>query len=149
MVHDKFDEDIARVGWSCMGVGGGEDSLPFIYTIGLHLKGLPELLVIGGIGPSLHSVVNESASRMVAGGAFTHGQRIGFGGEHSLVAVHCDSPDAWDEYTIQAASYYGHRDYKVIQLVLCDQQGRYPWDSGCADPYARQPVLGPTPGRSN
>ncbi len=137
-LHRNIDDHIAGVGQSCIGVGGGEGTLPFTYTIGLQKAGLPELIVFGRY--DLNDVLNHYADRMKREGAFPNGLPIPDElAKIPFVAVHCTSPATWDEYTVQAG------DYKVIQLVAPDKEGRYPWDEGCAEPFSMQPVLGAAP----
>jgi Domain of unknown function (DUF4262) len=46
-----------------------------------------------------------------------------------------------DHYTIQAGQYWRNERYEVIQLPLCDKDGRYPDDPDCDACHAEQPVL--------
>jgi hypothetical protein len=40
-----------------------------------------------------------------------------------------------DEFMVQATAVLGNRDYRVMQVVFCDREGRLPWEEGCAEPY--------------
>lgn len=42
-----------------------------------------------------------------------------------------------DERTVQAGQYYGHEDYGVLQLVMCDPEGRMPWEPDYDDEAMR------------
>src|ERR1700704_5578999 len=45
--YDRIEECIHLHGWRLQGVLGDDETLAFIYTIGNHQLGLPELLIIG------------------------------------------------------------------------------------------------------
>ena len=56
-------------------------------------------------------------------------------------------PSVHDRYTCQAcnlACAEARPVPRVLQVVIADSAGRYPWEPGCAYPYP-QPVLGPVP----
>jgi Domain of unknown function (DUF4262) len=110
--------------------------MPFIYSIGGYQAGRPELLLLGGVGERFAALVNAAfALQPVQAGL------LDIGGKFPLMAVEADSR-AYD-YTCQVGAYYGiaETDYRVLQLVVCDLQGRFPWDAGCAHPYRAVPVL--------
>jgi hypothetical protein len=48
---------------------------------------------------------------------------------------------AREEYTIQAGEHFGHDEYKVMQVLIPDEDGRFPGEDGCEEPYASVPVL--------
>lgn len=98
---------IARYGRTIIGVGGGDaGEPPFSYSIGNHLKGLPELLIIGSCqAPYL----NEMSRLMIARGRpFDEGELV-----KTLTlllpmkAHHVGARVAWDEYCVQAESISG------------------------------------------
>ena len=135
---------IARYGRTIIGVGGGDaGEPPFSYSIGNHLKGLPELLIIGSCqAPYL----NEMSRLMIARGRpFDEGELV-----KTLTlllpmnAHHVGARVAWDEYCVQAGEHLGHDDYSLTQMVLSDKEGRFPGDDGCQEPWASLPVLGST-----
>jgi hypothetical protein len=45
------------------------------------------------------------------------------------------------KYTCAVTRYAGYDDYAVTQVVMCDDQGRYPDETGCQPPYCNIPVL--------
>lgn len=44
-------------------------------------------------------------------------------------------PHARSRYTIQVDRYLGHDRYSVLQVMVCDKNGRYPGDAGCNPRY--------------
>ena len=40
-----------------------------------------------------------------------------------------------DDFMVQAEQVLGRRDYRVMQVVFADRDGRLPWEDGCAEPY--------------
>jgi len=138
--YDDIYNDIRRDGRSVLCIGGEEDSLPFAYTIGNALKGLPELLMIGGIaGAYLLNVLSEQI--VERNGGFDDGELISLGGKFPVKIINATDTRARSEYTIQAGQAIGHENYAVQQVLIADKSGRYPDDPECAAPYSSVPVL--------
>jgi Domain of unknown function (DUF4262) len=132
-----------------MGVLGDKDGPAFSYTIGNHLQGLPELLVIG---PSTGRYLDSLSMQMVKRGrAFDHGEIINIGlnaakfgftdNDKLRVKIVNASRKANEEYTIQAGQYFETEDYAVQQVILSDNEGRFPGEKGCAEGFADIPIL--------
>ena len=121
---------------------GPEGKLPpFFYTIGNHLKNLPELLLIGPWKADLGTLaLNKLSEQMIEmGHGFKNGELANIGGEHSM--------QVWDttviaklQYTLQCTEYFGDQNYLVQQVVMPDPKGRYPGDKRLHKRY-RVPVL--------
>ena len=138
--HRRTAAHIKRDGRSIVGVLATEedDGPPFTYTIGNHLKGLPELLVIG---TSQGFFLNTLSHLMIAAGhGFEDGETVRMLGSKEVKLIHA-SAAAREEYTIQAGEHFGHQNYSVMQVLMPDKQGRFPGEDGCDEPYASVPVL--------
>lgn len=114
---------------------------PFMYTIGNHAHGLPELLIVDTDLDAFARVLNRLGKiQRDRKAAFAHEERVSIGGKYPLRIV-----DAGDigrtEYATFVGIYYCTRDYEVRQVLLPDTKGRWPDTPGCDLPYARQPVL--------
>lgn len=117
---------------------------PYMYTIGNHEWGLPELIFIGDSDEKFAHVLNR-LGRMKRGEerrAFHNGELVSLGGKFPVKIVDA-SARAKQEFTLVVGQFYGTEDYRVQQIVLCDTQGKFPGDPGCAEPYASQHVLAP------
>lgn len=121
------------------------DALPFVYTIGNHERGLPELLLIGSAEPVFLNIVNMLGEvQRDRGRAFRHLELVDLGGSFPVRIL--DAGRAGREtYAVQVGSFYGTDDYRVRQVLLCDEQGRFPDDPACDPSYRSQPILGPDP----
>ena len=130
--HANTAENIEKHGQALIGV---LSSPPFIYTIGNAVRGLPELLLIGPprlelSGQALNAL-NELGEKM---------RRDGKPLAEGLVDIEWSfpfkvrkaGPRAKDDYTNLAGQYLGREDYEVLQVMICDKEGRYPGDPGCA-----------------
>jgi len=115
-----------------------EDGPPFIYTIGNHQRGLPELLIVGNYGASFAAILNDLGRRMrERNRPFDNGELVSLGGSFPLKMV--DVPSTVNEtFCIQVGRYYGTEEFRVQQAVLCDPKGRFPGDEGCDRPYLSQ-----------
>jgi hypothetical protein len=133
-------DNIRRTGRTIIGVFPDEKSVDptneaFAYTVGNALKGLPELLVVGMYGDTF--TLNKLSEMMIERGErFDDGQIVSLGGKHPVRVFDADD-SVKDQYTIQASNYYGRERYDVMQVVLSDPDGKFPWQAGCAEPYRR------------
>jgi Domain of unknown function (DUF4262) len=140
----EFDREtfrhIAQYGRSIIGVSGCGGEPPFSYTIGNHLKNLPELLIIGS---SEAFYLNHLSRLMITRRrSFDDGELIQLLPlSLPLALVRVDDRIVWDEYTVQAGVYFGDNDYAVMQAVRSDKQGRFPDQSGCDPPWSLFPIL--------
>jgi hypothetical protein len=149
MTHAEFYENVQRKidehGRSVVSVFPSPTSLAFAYTIGNHLKNLPELLIVINLHPEQSvMLLNEWSEQMIERGReFADGELIRASPEDDLMvrAAHC-RPEAKSRYTVQAGQFFEHEDYRVTQIILCDPKGRFPGDPHCARGYSDQPNLG-------
>lgn len=141
--YREVKENIAQHGVHLQGVFAGRDELPgflpFIYTIGMAERGLPELLVVGKfptkqVGALLNMLCEEMREKKEAPTPLKP-----MGGRFPLKCVWA-SGRAKTDYTIQAGRHLGHEEYAVMQVILCDFQGRYPGEPGC-DPLFEVPLV--------
>jgi hypothetical protein len=144
-IRAQLREKIARSGQAVQVVHVTErdrpGARPFMYTIGNHAHGLPELLIVGTDLDAFANVLNRLGKiQRERKTAFTDEERVSIGGKFPLRIV-----DAGEIGRTQYASfvgiYYATRDYQVRQVPLPDTQGRWPDTPGCDLPYANQPVL--------
>jgi hypothetical protein len=148
MARDSFYEgirqDIAAYGQRMMGVMRTADAppefVPFTYTIGNHERGLPELLLIGNfdhgvVGYLLNTLGKQQRDR---GKAFEPDELVDTGGEFPVKMMLPDLDVVRRDFTIQVGQYYRHEGYQVLQVLLCDKQGRYPGHPDCKPLFAEQ-----------
>jgi hypothetical protein len=96
--HNDIENNIREYQRSVICVGR-EDSPSFAYTIGNHVIGLPELLVIG---TSQGGFLNDLLLKLIERDcAFACGERVSLGGKFPVKIIDADRP-ARDDYTIQA-----------------------------------------------
>lgn len=137
-MRDLIKRNIEKNGQHVQAVGGSEDELPFIYTIGNHERNLPELLIIGNCNAHFAAILNDLGNMMrKRGRAFENGELVNLGGQFPLKVI--DPPGlVTGEYTLLVESYYDTTVFRVQQAIMCDPQGRFPGDAGCELPYQRQ-----------
>lgn len=135
-IQARIAENIRRYGLHVMGVmpAPQEGKPGFAYTIGNALAGLPELLLIGNLAMEASaSILNELSKRMADTKAPLR-ETESLGGQFPVRTRFCSSA-AHDEWTIQAAVYLGHNEFQVMQVILCDPEGRYPGDAAIQSQY--------------
>ena len=126
-----------------IGVFGDKDEMSFAYTIGNHVRGLPEMLIVAPMRhEDMMSLLNYAAATLATKGPHqvADGELVDIGGTFPMKARPVGS-FVRQKYTIQAGQYWRNERYDVIQLLLCDKEGRYPDDPDCDARYAEQPVL--------
>lgn len=114
------------------------DRRPFAYTIGLHDRGLPELLVTGLAPKRALWLLNTFAKRVVAGLTPAAGEEISLPAGTRVEIVDVEHPDA---HMGMAIALEGP-DVSAVQLVWADSRNRWPWAPGFDNGYRYQPVLG-------
>lgn len=150
---------IETVGWSVLGVGAGERSPGYAYTIGASRTSWGREATVIGTPPdwakhTLNAVVraaqkgvdvldrNALAKALDLSGAFIQ-----------LMPV--DASWLRTGWFQQTKNYYRLRvTPATYQLALADAEGRFPWDAGCTQPpllqmWERAPVIPPSARRKN
>jgi hypothetical protein len=125
---------VEKNGWVVQFVS---DRTPFAYTIGLHPRGLPELLVTGMPPERANLVLTTVAEYLLKGGRPVPGERMLIGDELLLDFVQVEHPDAHLKF---AVAFYG--PLQALQLVWPDDQGHRPWCAEFSNDGVRQPVFG-------
>lgn len=106
---------------------------PFAYTAGLYrTHALPEIVVMGLAPQIAHTILNDVARQMKAGGLTPLGG-VDFD------EVFAGAPARFrllgarevDEHLAIAAAVNGRDDFPAWQLIWPDPQGRFPGDPGC------------------
>lgn len=137
--RERVAADIARYGWGVCGVfpvagQPGQPGLPldFCYTYGFwHSWRHPEFMTFALRPQMAHAFFSELARRIAAGERFTDGQVV-----EGLAAGYAtrfrSAPNDDPEYPCALATqFYGHTDYPVLQMVLPDKHGHWPWEPDC------------------
>jgi hypothetical protein len=136
---------IAKHGRSIQAVGVTEGDAPgtqpFMYTVGNHALGLPELLIVGTDKATFGGILNQlSQMQIERKRAFEHEELVSVGGKFPLRII--DTGDLGHrKYAYFARIYYDSDTVEVRQVLLPDPQGRWPDTPGCAAPYREQPIL--------
>lgn len=134
---DELRSTIRDHGWAVQFVES--DQRPLAYTIGLHDKGLPELLVTGMHAQTATKLLNAIGHQMVYEGMVLQpAEHIDCGGRFLLEVVEVEHPDVHLKFAVglQGSSI------RAFQLVWADDAGRWPWDRRWGHGRRRQPVLG-------
>lgn len=145
--QDRFDawvcrmvENIRRTGRTLVGVfpdAASTDPLndAFVYSIGNSLVDLPELLIVGMCDGSYP--INRLSEIMIARGRkFDDGEVVSLGEGAVPVCVVDAVEEVKERYTFQATQFLdGNDNYQVMQVVIPDKDGRFPWQAECAPPY--------------
>jgi hypothetical protein len=149
-VYNHIHGNVMKFGRQMISVSPEKGTPGFIYTIGNHLKGLPELLLIGPCDAAASNLLTSVAMGLEDQNTpFLHGSFLKVDGfKHKMQIWNCGLK-AKLLYTVQATQYYLSREldtnYKVQQVVVADPKGRWPDDPKCSKKY-RVPLLLPVEG---
>lgn len=132
--RDEFEQrvldDIARVGWSDIGVFPTKDmpGVPFNYTVGLHNYDHPEILIMGLPNEQLHGVLGAAYNAIKSGTRFTPDMYYNFVlNGHRVACV--ENLDYLGDYPMTMANALNGDGMRAVQLVWPDQNDRFPWHS--------------------
>lgn len=138
--RDILRDTIRDHGWAVQYVES--DRRPFAYTVGLHGRGLPELLITGLPADTACRVLNSLAHMIVDDGTtLAPAMHIDYQDRFLIEVVEVEHPDVHLRYAVEL---FGPR-VRALQMVWADDKGRWPWDSGWGHGRRRQPVLGVRP----
>ncbi|MGD0189705.1 MAG: DUF4262 domain-containing protein [Rhizomicrobium sp.] len=139
--------NITRHGQHVMSVteGSGPCDGDFVYTVGNHGAGMPELLITGKISRSFAPVLNHLGKlQRDRGFGFRDGEIVSLGGKHPVHMV--DAGEAGrTQRALFVASFYGTCDFALLQVICPDSEGRWPDDPACAEGFSSQRIMKDTP----
>lgn len=132
--------------WAVIGVSSTDSEPSFSYTVGLHYKELPELIMIGLPVQSATYILNNCAGKMInQSNKYPHGQSIKELANMPLAIIDVFE-DKKQEYAIQAWNHFHHWDFSMQQLVMPDAACKFPWGEGFDQHMNQiQPILGSHP----
>jgi hypothetical protein len=138
-LEEVVRKKIRRYGWMIQFVE--DDKRPFAYTIGLHERGLPELLMTGLPARVVGEVLNSTAHMIVDHGAeLEPAMHLDHVDGFLMEVVEVEHPDV---HLLMAVNLYGpNTKIRALQLVWADDHGRLPWDPRWSHGRRRQPVYG-------
>ena len=137
--RDTLERNIKRYGLSVIGVLEEDGAPSFSYTIGLTKTwGHPECLIFLPDLEIAQDILNKIAELIADGRRFSPGtsHRDILENRFACIFRHAGAR-AKEEFAIQACSYYGDRDFSVLQVVWPDKRGRFPHEPGF-DPKLRR-----------
>jgi len=125
-------------GWAIQYVDDRSPRSPWAYTVGLSQCGLPELVVTGLPVRLAMQYLNDEASRLMHAEPPSPGETTQPVGAPRFEIVEVSQPAVH----LPIAVRIGGPDVRAIQMVWCDDRGKWPWDSGFRSGRWSQVVLG-------
>ncbi len=135
---DHLQNIIARHEWAVQGIERDRIHPPWAYTIGLTLRGRPELVVTGLPLARATALLNEVASHALPASALTPGEQVQLTDGPLIEIVEVAEPTAHLEVAVEL---FGAR-IRALQVVHADWHGHWPWDRRYLGVPGGQPVLG-------
>lgn len=103
----------------------------FSFSIGNHIRGLPELIMLGNLPADIIMMtLNLVSEKQEAEGAKEGVLDIGF----TLPVKVRFANNPFDLMT-EAIEWLGTKDFRVMQVLIPDKQGKYADEEGCEAPY--------------
>jgi hypothetical protein len=125
-------------GWAVQGVSADRVHPPRAYTVGLTLRGKPELVVTGMRIPRAIELLNDVAAHVLHARAPEPGEQVQLFDGPLIHFVAVEVPAA---HLLVACELYGP-DVRALQIVHADDRGHWPWEIGYRGVRGGQPVLG-------
>jgi hypothetical protein len=144
----RLADGIARFGFTFVGVFDPmKPTPPFVYSIGMTAKNMPEVLMIGGFHPHIaERILADVLAHWQVHGPTTEGLmpnmiRFKDASLHPLkMRLIENALPVVDEYVIQAQQFYTRDDIRVVQVLWPDTNGVFPDEPGYLVALT-QPVL--------
>lgn len=142
-LREQVTENIKTHGRGIIGVSGDDDNLPFGYTIGNTNKNVPELLMISKINcEDIVRLLNAVSDKLVEEEDPYEERDLSLGGKFPVkIRAITDEKMVKNKYTIQVGQFFETEDYRVMQVLVCDQDGVYPGDEEIIDWRYDSPLL--------
>ncbi|MEJ2866787.1 DUF4262 domain-containing protein [Actinomycetospora sp. OC33-EN08] len=132
---------IEQYGWAIQYVQADRVHPPWAYTVGLVQYDLAELVVTGLSTQRAGHLLNDVAHEVVwHDGECLPGQRFPLDDGTRIEVVELPHPDA---HLLAVPGLFPGLPLRALQLVWCDDRGRWPWDRRFRGRRGGQPVLGP------
>jgi Domain of unknown function (DUF4262) len=138
-----FLDGVRKHGWMALHIYADETTPSFTYTTGLCLtRRLPELIVFSLDMGRAHAAVKTIIKEAERGNRLPVGRPISGLFDTVDVFLFATDKDKHAEYMLRSVWFYDDAAFACEQLVLPDNDGRFPWEEDC-DPAFRtvQPDL--------
>ena len=142
---DRMEQHLATLrrcidarGWAVQAVERDRAHPPWAYTVGLTLRGLPELVVTGMPVLRAGRLLDDTAEHLEHSCLPAPGRPFSLPGGPEVEVVRVARPWA---HLLVSARLFGE-GIEALQLVHADEEGRGPWDSSYQGVPGGQPVLG-------
>lgn len=134
---------IEKHGWHSIAIEEDDEGPAFAYTIGVGKTwSQPEMIVIGEAPKLSYDILLSIVDAIKAGHRFEHAsesEEVLLGYPVAFVSV---DRELYREYLGWACWFHEGDDFPVLQCVLPDRAGFFPWEEGCRpSAIRRQPIL--------
>ncbi len=145
-VHDDHEveilQSIERVGWHVCVVSADEEGSGFASSVGLFESfDHPELICIGPPPETLAALIKAVGQAVRDGSRFEDGSVSSDVIEGNRCAFRTVLKRAYREFLGYALWFYDGDDFPVLQVVLPDRRGNFPWEQGASEGMRALPAL--------
>lgn len=103
----------------------------FAFSIGNHIRGLPELIMLGNFPADIFlATLNLLSEKQEAEGVQLGIVDLGF-----LLPVKVREASNPFDLMPEAIEWLGTKEFRVLQVMIPDKQGKYSDEHGCEPPY--------------
>ncbi len=128
--HRKVEDNIRKHGYHSTFVFS-DNGPSFCYSTGLYESfGIPELFISSLPQNLSHSLIEAYANEFKTGNPITLGARLEDLTDRFPVYLIEVANDKLKEYALSSVRFYGVRNYKYVQLIYPDTNGRFPGEEG-------------------
>lgn len=140
-IQKNIASDIEKIGWALQPVLADDDYPGFIYSIGMHYYGKPEIILLGVRLDHSIKIMSAACNQAIRStDAYTHGMVVNVAKMPTVIRNVSDVQKKKHFY--QAYYHYRHWDFSTVQLIWPDTKGKFPWETGFETCFlASQPLL--------
>lgn len=144
-ILQHYADLIDQYGWAIVGVGGGRNTPPFAYTVGLtRYHDHPELIVSGMAGRDAAAMLNPLAEHVRDGHRYSVGDVIVSFTPHRHQLLRVNDPSRL-VYAQEMYGVHGAQPVPALQVAWTNHDGLWPWDSRWAERRQAQELFGRPP----
>ena len=132
-----IESRIASGSFLVIGVGHGDDTPSFTYTVGFaHAYAHPEIVIVGLPPQTAHHLLHTVKDLLVAGKKFSDGEAC-----HEIIRNHpvifreLESEIADETLVFASANKPSASEWRVLQMTVPDKNGLFPWDKGVNESF--------------
>lgn len=136
----KLENVIATHGWAVQAASHERDGYEYSYTVGMERFEHPEIMILGFPHAQGHLLLNDIGSLIAKGATFDDWTFTRDIVEHYPVWFREIASEQVAGFATMATMRANSKAVRLLQVILPDAYGHYPWEQACDASYRKQLV---------